>query len=288
MGIEDFKRWHWIVIGLLVGAVLAYTRMQMSPDEASVLRRGISPAEFIRDLQRPKTPNGFSWLNDVRVYPPFENKVVVTGNNLEIQANGKGVYKPFQLITDIPFKLAGAAPPPRSDFTIRDYIDQLKKNHPQIEYRFAWWTLPGAVAAIWGGGALLLIGGVWPFIVNLMIGAGLGRKKEKDPDYDLDRFKAGPEPAAAAKQKGLTVGDSEKLRELEEALQKNLAAGAAGADQPATTLIGAGSEPGVKKLDAGPLELAAAAQKKEEEDREYKGEFYPVARPAGHADAAKD
>ena len=282
MGIEDFKRWHWIVIGVVVGGILAYTRIQMSPDESSVYRRGISATEFIRDLQRAKTPNGYAWLVDVTIYPPIEKKTYVTGRQLEIQPNGKGTYKPFQLIADIPFKMIGAPPPPRQDYTIRQYIDQLAAGHAEVKYRFAWWDLPMSIAGIWGGGALLVVGGVWPTIVNLMIGAGLGRKKENHPDYDLERFKGAPEPLSVAAKKVTTAADQAKLQALQDQLQANLAASAASADQPAVNAPGAP----VRKLEAGPLELTAA-QKKEKEDREYKGEYYPVARPAGHTEEAK-
>jgi len=287
MGIEDFKRWHWIAIGLVVGAILAYTRLQMSPDESSVFRRGISAGELLRDLQRPKTPKGYPWVRDVTIYPPIENKNFVTGLNLEIQPDGKGIYKPFQLMADIPFKLAGGAAAPSKTFTIRDYIDQLRKGHPEAAYQFAWWYLPWAIILLWGGGALLLIGGVWPVVVNVMIGAGLGRNKEKEPEYDLDRFKGGAETATAPSGRAApTAADHKQLKELEESLQRNIAASAARGDHSTTVAASATPTAPVRKLDGGPVELTAE-QRREQEAREYKGEFYPVAKPAGHPEESK-
>ena len=70
MRIEDFKRWHWIVIGLVVGLVMAYMRTTLvTPDETSSYRRGISPFEFATNLRRPVTGNGFPWVSDIVVYP---------------------------------------------------------------------------------------------------------------------------------------------------------------------------------------------------------------------------
>ena len=133
---------------------------------------------------------------------------------LDVTGNTTGKYNPYQLIADVPFKMAGSAPAPRADFTIRDYIDQLRKNHSEITYRYAWWNLPTAAAAIWGGGAVLLIGGIWPTLVSLMIGAGLGRKKDQESEYDLDRFKGGTEAAAKSASKAPTAEDHRKQRLL--------------------------------------------------------------------------
>src|SRR5262249_18763432 len=155
------------------------------------------------------------------------------------QPNGKGIYKPFQLMADIPFKFVGGPPPPSKSFTIQDYLEQVRKSNAEATYRFAWWYLPWAIALIWGGGAVLLIGGVCPTALNLMIGAGLGRKKEKEPEYDLDRFKGGAEPSTAPSGRvAPTAADHQHLKELEETLQRNIAASTAQADQP-THVIGA-------------------------------------------------
>ena len=300
MGIEDFKRWHWIAIGLVIGTILWYAHIyditsgqRRGPDESESARRGISPAEFIYDLQRPKTPKGNPWITKLTIYPPVEvkgqdgkvsSKSYATMLKLDVTGNTTGKYNPYQLIADVPFKMAGSAPAPRADFTIRDYIDQLRKNHSEITYRYAWWNLPTAAAAIWGGGAVLLIGGIWPTLVSLMIGAGLGRKKDQESEYDLDRFKGGTEAAAKSASKAPTAEDHRKLRELQEKLEKNLAAGAAAADQPSNAAPAQAAA--VRKLEGGPLELATAS-KEPEEAHEYKGEYYPVARPAGHKEESK-
>lgn len=65
----------------------------------------------------------------------------------------------------------------------------------------------------------MLIGGVWPSIVSLMVGAGLGfNKEDKGPDYDLDRFKGEEAKKPGAPQP--TAADMQHLRDLESELEK--------------------------------------------------------------------
>ena len=107
----------------------------------------------------------------------------------------------------------------------------------------------------------------------LMVGAGLGfHREEKGPDYDLDRFKGEAEKKGAPQP---TNADMQHLHELEDELERKLAAQRAGMPIPEDEPVGAASGP-AKKLDGGPLE--AANLDKPPEDHEYKGEFYPVDR----------
>jgi hypothetical protein len=304
MEIENFKRWHWIVIGAVLGAILVYTRLynitdgtRVVPGDGANFRRTVSPLQFVGAMQRPRTEKGFEWLRGVTIYPPVEveldkgrklNKSYVSGEELEIQPSGKGIYKPFQFYADVPFSLNPKAAAPKAGYTIRDYIDELAKKNPKANtsYRFAWWAQPAAIVALWGGGTLLAVGGIWPLVLGVMIGAGLGRKKEAkaEDEYDLERFGKGKEPQKQVVVKsGPSEADQQKLKDLQETLEKNLAeAGMIRADgSPVTPDVQPGSAaPAVRKLDGGPLQaMPAAASEADEAAREYKGEFYPVARP---------
>jgi len=282
MGIEDFKRWHWIAIGLVVGAVLAYTRMQFAPGDTGGVRRTISAVDFAQNLGR-KTSKGEMWMTDVVIYPPFENKTLVTCMMVPPDAVGVVHRQSYQFYADTPFRITRAAPP-KPDFSVLDYVKSAVERNATIKYSYAWWTLPLAIILIWGGGAAILIGGVWPVMLNLMIGAGFGRAKEAESEYDLDRFKGGPEPAIAATNKGATGKDRQQVQEFADSLERDLAAKAS--SEPATELIPkAGSEP-VRKLDGGPLETATVASNPQD-PKDYKGEFYPVVRPHGHEDEKK-
>jgi hypothetical protein len=184
----------------------------------------------------------------------------------------------YQFYAEIPFQL-GRGAPPKPDYTIRDYVQSIADRNTIVQYRYAWWTLPYATAAIWGGGAALLIGGVWPILLNLMVGAGFGRAKQAEPDYDLDRFKAGQEPVSSSPSRHTGAGNQQQVQEYADSLERDLAS-------TATATQTAGSPPAeasqaVRKLDAGPLETAATTAQPEDE-KEFAGEYYPVARPHGH------
>lgn len=281
MRIEDFKRWHWVVIGLVVGAVMAYMRTSVvTPDETASYRRGISPFEFATNLRRPPTGNGFPWISDIVVYPPLQNKNYVTAKMLEIQTDGRGIYRLVKFNAEIPFKVARFSEPKSSTYSVRDFLNDEKSRDPNLKYTFAWWELPTAAYALWIGGGLLVIGGIWPTLVNIMIGAGLGRKKSAEEEYDLDRFGKTPEPAAAPSGRpALTAEAAAKLQDYQQTLEQNLAGAgmAMTADAPVGT--SAAASPEIKKLAAGPVEPAAAPVGESDDPKDYKGEYYPVARP---------
>src|SRR5207237_890076 len=89
-----------------------------------------------------------------------------------------GYIKPVQAA-------AAVAAPNRTYPTIKDYFDALNRKYGSgtVKYRYCWWERPGAMLAIYPAAGLVLIGGVWPTVLGLLIGAGLGPKRKKDDDY---------------------------------------------------------------------------------------------------------
>jgi hypothetical protein len=300
MELEDFKRWHWVVISLAIGALLGYARTWSSPDETSS-RRGISAYEFAQQMNRPKTGNGYAWISDVTIYPPEttfdgatnkEKQVnFVTCTLLKQTAPTKAKPEQVQFMADIPFKVLGFSDPKSDRYSVRDYLTDMKKDHEEIQFKYAWWRQSRTEMAIWMGGSLVLIGGIWPSVVSVMIGAGLGRpKKDKsEEEYDLDRFGKHKEPSkpAVAVKPGMTASEAQQLSDMQAEMEKNLAAAGmamtsgAGGEVAAAT----GSATGVKKLTGGPVEVAAAGTGAPEEPREYTGEYYPVVK--AHHDEKK-
>ena len=210
------------------------------------------------------------------IYPPEEGKNFVTGERLERLRDqpDKASYRPFGLHGEIPFDPRGVTPP-HDRYTIRDHLDQLAAQNAAVQFKYAWWREPAKAYALWMTLGVLAIGGIWPTLINLMIGAGLARQREAKFDYDLDRFKS-EQATEDDKRKGMTQAELDHLRALEAELEAKLKASGAGhfagnsSDAP---------EP-VKHLSSGPIEPANIASQVEEE-KDYKGEFYPVARPHG-------
>lgn len=292
MQIEDFKRWHWVLISLAIGALLAYARTMIAPDEASA-GRGIAAIEFAQNVARPKTGNGYDWVKQLTIYPtqtitdPGSGQLrqvnFAVCNMLTPLPNGKYQYKPVHFTAEIPFKV-GNIQPKNDTYSIRDYLAEVKQAFPDVQYRYAWWTQPRAQFGIWIGGAVLLIGGVWPSLVSLMIGAGLGRPhKEKTDEYDLERFSKSkptkaPEPVA---KPVMSAAEAQKLRDMQDQMEKDLAAAGmqmTGAPGEVASAAGSPSSTPVKALTGAAVEPVGIA-KADDGPKEYTGEFYPVAKP---------
>jgi hypothetical protein len=270
MGIEDLKRWHWIAIGIVLGTVLAGARLMVDPDETNSADTRISAETFVYGVgQKTGGAANLPLFRNIVVYPPVNDLDYVTGEQLmAIPGTRKYQYKVISFHGTRPFRAAGRNVP-----TVRDFLDNVKKSRNDVSYRYAWWTDSRFVWVTWIGGAVIVVGGVWPTLLNFMIGAGWGRQKKVKETFDLSRFKG--ESTQAGEEKVVTQQDIDQLRALEAQLEENLkpsGAGHAGTETAAT------EEP-VRQLSRGPVEAGAVA--KEEDPNDYKGEFYPVARPHG-------
>jgi hypothetical protein len=293
MGIENLKWRHWIVLGVIFGAALGYVRMQYPSQPSSyTIRHGLSLQRFVelaegrveqerrggglldRLAQLARPAERHPGLRDVVIHPPLNDKNYVTGLYLQRVFSDGAHYVEFEMSAPVPFVVPGQRPPEDPNYTVREYLDE---KAPQIGYRYLWWKHPTVSAAIWGIGAAVLIGGVWPVVVNLLIGAGFGRHRESEPEYDLERFSHEPEPSSEPAEPA-TEEELEKLRALEEELARNLAAGASAPTEANVTTAEASAA--VKQLSTAPLGPLAVQQT--EEEKEYQGEYYPVARPHKH------
>ncbi len=287
--IEQVKRWHWIVIGLLLGLSLGYAYAASEADGFTRGRTQISPMNFEQALhQRPK--QGKPWLTDIVVYPRRDGQLVqmnmLTNEDKTNSGPGEWVYRPYEMYAPKPYKPymtpQGRWPwrnnaqrqAPSPDYTVLSYLQDVAKNNNRMSFRYGWWKEPRVTGALWTLGSVVVVGGIWPTVLKLLIGAGFGRKKEPEAEYDLDRFKS----EEAAKAPVASAADDTKLRsrveEIEQELMSNLrTAQAGGADQEGETAAP------IRTLSAGPLAggtIGAAPEK----DRNYKGEFYPVAHPS--------
>lgn len=158
-------------------------------------------------------------------------------------------------------------------YTLLDYLRSAAARDPAISYQYGWWAGRNAVLTIGALSGLIIIGGIWPTVLNVMLGAGFGRKKNTDPDYDLSRFKGEQKktPAVSAKAAG------EQVEAMEALLDVKLKEMESEAATKATTVAQKPQDKPVRKLDASaaePTEPKPAATG----DREFTGEFYPVAR----------
>jgi hypothetical protein len=160
-------------------------------------------------------------------------------------------------------------------YTVADFMADAKRQNPSLaySYQYAWeprFAYPGAVLA-----SLIVVGGIWPSVLAILVGAGYGPAVKET--YDLSRFKGSPAEKKSAKS-GPTEADQAKVRELADELERKLLAEAqargvsnVATDEPAL--------PAVKELVMAPVE--APVEEKVEASKEYGGEYYPVARKGG-------
>jgi hypothetical protein len=293
MQIEDLKRWHWVAIALVIGALMGMMWNMTSPDEKGD-GRGTSAFEFVGNIARQKTSNGYTWIRQTVVYPPEEHADPVTEKTVKTNyvicsmltalPNGKYKYEVKHFSADIPFKV-GNIQPKSETYSIRDYLAETKAAFPElVDYKYAWWAAPKAQYMLWMTGAVLLIGGVWPSLVNLMIGAGMGRpKSEKKDEYDLSRFGNSLKPTkkVEAAKPTISAADSQRLQDLQEQLAQNVSGMELTAGEVGSTAGPASSAQVVKPLTGSGEPLKPVVSNQPEEPREYTGEFYPVVK-TGH------
>jgi|GEM_PF-1200429 len=161
---------------------------------------------------------------------------------------------------------------PNSQKNVRDWLDAEGANYSWVKYQFAWWKLYSY--QIWMGGAFAVIGVLWPFTLRMLTGAGLGGAKVEQKHYDMSRFGTGPEIAGRKEPKEMSDADKQQLTSLTAKLE---ASAKEGLGERGTMPMQAA--PGqIRDLKAVALDPSATAQKPED-DKEFKGEFYPVAQP---------
>ena len=270
MQVQDLKRWHWLIVALVVGLALSYVWSAFEWEENHPT---MSQRDFEAGLTVPYGTQGH--LQRVTVMPLGVDGAykVIAEQMRNTDTRGEMIFTPRAFRADVPYK-AGLWRGEGEEYpNVLEFLKKAKEISPEVKYRYAWYRETWAVFMLCTGASVLLIGGVWPSVVSLMVGAGLGLQREaKGPEYDLSRFKS--EPPKPSQRHEPTPEEIAHMRELEAELERKLEAQRLGMpvpeDQPAA------KEAAPRQLDAGPLE--AAAIQKNEEEHDYKGEFYPVDR----------
>jgi len=227
----------------------------------------MDPKTFATSIGQNTQAEKLPMLRNLVVYPPHPAKnegdgkttarQIVTGETAsESHHDGHAVYVPFVMFSPIPFDYNSKVGLPGADYSVRDLLDhRLEIGQRMTPYRFAWWATTPMTIALWGGGSVVVIGGIWPMFITLLTG-GFGGKQKASALYDLDRFKSEANQPQTTGMGTFAAGDDE----LQEASPQPTQASA-----PAT----------VKKLDT---ETLAPLHGRTDGPHHYQGEFYPVER----------
>jgi len=287
MGIDEIKRWQWAIIGAVVGLMLGYAWTSMGSDAGPANIHRVDQREFERDLTLRDEQSGQPFIKDIVIRPPepsFDGPVtVVDFHRLARDRQGRIGWVDRQVIAKTPFKpvVPGRVEKLDSNLTIEGYLASVRKElDVPVSFQSAWWLQPQYAMMLGALVGAAVIGGVWPTLLGVMIGAGIGPKKREPKLKDrklprLNWFKradSGSRPGAA--QPTMNSAALGQAQNVADAYEQNLAAGAVARTDMPTELIPKGAD--IKKLQGGPAEAAALVKQDEDEIEVKSKEFYPV------------
>lgn len=324
MRLENLRRWHWMLIGLVAGLLVGQVYYMTDGDSAvgDPKNNFIDPREFERDLVSTWSPKGqpevkrptFEQLRVIRLSKPLQGGELyaVRGirwqqtrdkdGNVALKGNDRWFpaphpYKPKAVIPakdvkvpesggwmagmqSLAEKLGLKEPdPPGSvlEYLAKVQADKKINGDGRIKFEYRWWESPRVTRVTWTVGGFVVIGLVWPTIVNLVAFGSPFRPREKKEPKPA-RVKSKPEPEK--KKPTVTAEDMEQLKKLEEELEAKLKEGARSrADLPSPAPAEEPAAP-VRQLTAAPP-VEPIVVPKEDVKHEYKmreDDLYPVER----------
>jgi len=259
-----WKRWVWVIVGVGFGLGMAYFYGEYSVPASA---RRISVGDFEESL-------GDHRLTHVTVFPASNGIYLVTGLLSIDGENGPTTGRRY-LLAKTPFETSDG-----KFENVVAYLNKMEAGDWKIRHDYAWWKEARWKYLAFVAGMVLIVGGAWPTVLRMLIKAGYGPKGMDEESYDLSRFGRGETAKTTTGPAKVTREDRARLDEMNEALASGLGASTTAASSVSGAAPGAAE---IQKLTGGRLEQMA---KEEEEEREYRGEFYPTAKgnkPKGHA-----
>ncbi len=219
MQIDDFKTWHWVAVGLLVGLAFSLVLTVAGPPFATAELDTVDASTFEYGLQGQLLRPGQAGLvvrfhrdqpvlRNLIVHPPLAGddprKVWVTGQIYKIGPqfknpavpSGPQVYVeqwvPFKYPTSVPYRgqngAVGSFP------TVAGYLSAMQQRKvPAFTYRVAWPEKPAVVWSLPPAAGLLSLGVAWPLALGILRSWGLAKPVKVAPPKPA----AKPAPAPA-------------------------------------------------------------------------------------------
>jgi hypothetical protein len=284
MRVEQFKRWHWAIIGLVLGLLFSFWGTWVGPEPKLIGRSTVEPSDFEKLLTQ-KSKSGQPMVRNIEVYRLGDGTYWLTAEQLYRRggrADAPEEYVPVKIPARTPY-VPALNPPAKVDpnYTVVDYLKAVKAKEPSVAFSTRWWAHEPVRTPIFALAGLLLIGGLFPPLVTRFGGAGTEADEKKTPEYDLSRFGKGKPQGPKPLQPQVTEQDIAHVRELDAELERRLAAARGGGAGAAEGAAAPGTPPGssappqpVKPLSGGPLETSL--DEKPKEQKAFDGEFYPT------------
>jgi len=276
-------RWHWVVIGVIVGLAIGMVRSAANDGEihgVDVNGYGlILPDQQLFENALIQDYNGTRLFSDPVVYPHWTTDAsgkssivyIVSGRYWDghpQEKNGKMVaeWLPRCFVSQTPYKpkigLTDASGKIVSEFpTVNEFLTALHGRYG-VSYRYAWW----AAHPVWTSliFCVILIGGIWPTVINLLTWGKFTRPPEAKA---LSLWKVRkPDSATPAPKPVINYAGGDDLDE-------QLMSSAAGEGEAQET-----SGAAVRPLAAGPLESVAQTPQEEREFGAKEDDYYPTER----------
>jgi prepilin-type N-terminal cleavage/methylation domain-containing protein/prepilin-type processing-associated H-X9-DG protein len=292
-----WKCLFWFALGTGLGAAVSIVLPEVGPIGAERI-----PTEaFVSILAYPVLTNG-EHISAITVYPPHDDvemlsfglegkdptaayvyaqQPFVRADHLKsferrvaVQRAMKGIYLGDAASLAILRATERAAHMEafRDWNTVSDFLTAMQALHPELRVQQAWWAdrhLQRELPIVAG---TLVIGALCSVLLAR-------RSKEEQAAYELMRTVSNA-PSLPSAPKAPTAEDLRRVRELDEALARNLAANAEAStdatEEPASAASPAVAEKTVAtiaKLSDKPLEVIAEESR---EEKDYAGDFYPT------------
>jgi hypothetical protein len=322
MGIENLKRWHWCVIGVVAGFAFAAVKVWAGPDESDKPST-VAPEIFEKQLlfhHDLNSSRAVVKIENIRVHAPREfirqgsrDKVMAEYISYDAYLLPRPPQPPRRTgrnATTAPAPAPTPAGPPKAELyrffmvmqeqlpiyrsvlgsdvskmQIREYLEKLKEKIkseptrypkvPPLEWKYNWLESERAAYTVYPSAGLVIVGLIWPTLINALAGAGWGRPPKEKDEFDLSKFKGSKQHEKA--KAAVKAGDLEQLAKLEAELEANLKAGAK--PRVATPAVPVAPEAPVKVLNAGKLETAKEAPKTDAPRKGFgadQGDYYPT------------
>jgi hypothetical protein len=285
MIITQLKRWHWLAISVVVGLCLWAVRRGQVAD-VSLYGEGLnSQATFEQALL--SDVQGIPAFKSIRIYRTVADDGSGRPTPIDVVAgkycngtpapDGKYHWNPFVFVARLPYRptidlssefsrpgMPDAAsrwqkiPEP----SVADFL-RLAHDYRSVQFSRAWWN--EHLFLTWFGGSVLLIGLIWPCVIDLIVHGRLIRPPT-EKGIDLGKVKL-PAPQHA---EGPSVQDLDRLRELEEELEHGLA------DAVPVVVASASAESPIRELQATAQTTLIADEHEHKNYRRKADDFYPT------------
>ena len=287
MGIERVRLWMWVLCGGLVGWLASEVYLSAKLPDLQTLSTAVADQSrfetylMATDGKNPK-------MHDLMVHPYTLSEkgqrtraLIVTGVYYRSATDvpqpmhfiATGNYKPIIPLTRLGrakgqelAKCYAALQQP----TIVEYLNLIGEARG-FSVAYAWWEEPRRIRAVGIGGGVVIIGLLWPIIINLLVYHRLLRPRETPATslIGVAGTSNGPPPKI----------DVAPIDELNKELEERLAEAASEADSPAPA-VAAAAPSAPKPLDLTPIAAAPVEQDRETEFGAKADDFYPTERHA--------